>query len=136
MVLAKGVVGIEYDGITNGVAKEVEHLSFGDGVEYVPLVESSGVTGLLGLDGGWVGGVESAADEGVELRPRLFVGLLLGHAEGFGTCEKFLTTGLEPGSCFFPRTVVVAVAVNQLWKSLFFRRPWFGRWPDEFFVRE
>ena len=73
-----GVVGIEYDGITNDV--EVVHLSFGDGVEYVPHVEpASGVTGLLGFDGGWVGGVEGPADEGVELRPRLFVGLLLGR---------------------------------------------------------
>lgn len=112
MVLAMGVVGIENYGIPNGVAKEVVHLSLGDGVGYVPHVEPSGVTCLLGLDGGWVGGVEGPADEGVELRSRLFVGLLLGrglHVEGFGTCEAFLTTGLEPGSFFFPRTVVVVV---------------------------
>ena len=92
------------------------------------------MTGLLGLDGGWVGGVESAADEGVELRPRLFVGLLLGHVEGLGRVrsENFLTTGLEPGSFFFPRTVVVVVVVvvNQIMEKLvFFGRPWFGRWP-------
>ena len=125
-----GVVGIEYDGITNDV--EVVHLSFGDGVEYVPHVEpASGVMGLLGFDGEWVGGVEGPADEGVELRlrPRLFVACCWGV--GCTSIGMFLTTGLEKGSLFFPRAFVVVVD-HQLWKR-FFRGHGLGVGRDGFF---